>query len=279
MTDHTVPLSVGAMPLPRYLARAWPMLPGWALRQAIKKRDVRVNGARWDGRALVRGGDALRLYLPEKYLTGPLQVLQRDGELLGVVKPAGLPVDVDEQGVGADTLLSRAREIEPGARLCHRLDAGTGGAMLLALTDEAEARLLSAFERHQVTKAYRAVVKGAPPAAGTLTHYLVKDAAAAHVRALDAPAPGALKARLAYRTVARGEGRALVEIELFTGRTHQIRVQMAHIGHPLLGDDKYGDRWFNRRWGADQPLLWCTELRLGELRLLAPAPFSLKEGQ
>ena len=267
------------MPLPRYLARAWPLLPGWAMREALKNRDVRLNGVRWDGRAPVRGGDELKLYLPEKYLSGPLEILYRDGELLGVIKPAGLPVDVDDRGVGVDTLLSRARRIEPGARLCHRLDAGTGGVMALALTDGAEARLRAAFERHRVGKTYQAVVKGAPPAAGSLTHYLVKDAAAARVRVREAPAPGALEARLIYRTLEMGAGRALVEIELLTGRTHQIRVQMAHIGHPLLGDDKYGDRAFNRRWGASQPQLWCTALRLGELRLCAPAPFSLKEGQ
>ena len=277
MTEHRVPESVGAMPLPRYLARAWPLLPGWALRQAVKKRDIRLNGLRWDGAAPVRGGDILALFLPDKYLTGPLEVLYRDENFLGVVKPPALPMDADAQGIGADTLLERARRIEPGARLCHRLDAGTGGAMLLALNDRAQARLDAAFRAHQVRKTYQAVVLGAPSSHGELTHYLVKDAAAARVRALDRPAPQAQQARLRYAVLAYGDQRALVQIQLLTGRTHQIRVQMAKIGHPLLGDDKYGDRAFNKRWKAKEPLLWCVALEWENIALNAPAPFGWKE--
>lgn len=261
------------MPLPRYLQRAWPLLPGYA----IKKEDIRLNGARWDGKALVRGGDKLRLYIKDGYLTGPLKKLYADDKILAVEKPAGLPVDVDESGIGADTLLARAKREYPTARLCHRLDTGTGGALLLALTEEAEAELKAALAEQQVRKTYCAMVKACTGNGGRLRHYLQKDARAARVTVLDSPKPGARQAELCWLPVERRGERMLVEVELITGRTHQIRAQLAHVGCPLLGDDKYGDRAFNKRWRVSSPMLWCVRLQYGGIIVESEAPFAKKE--
>ena len=264
MTKHRVPETLTPVRLSRYLSRAWPLTPDWVFRDALRKRDVRVDGVKAAPDTLVSGGQELTLYVPERHLTGEVNVLFEDGALLALEKPPGLPVDVDAEGVGADTLLARARRAYPTARLVHRLDAGTCGVMLLALTDDMEARLTAAFEAHTPEKIYHALCVGKPnPARGTLTHYLQKDASGAKVRVFDRPVPGALTAVCDYETLADwGGGVWLVEVCLRTGRTHQIRAQMARIGCPLAGDDKYGDRAANKALGVNAPQLWCQRTTL-----------------
>lgn len=261
MIAHQIPDGVRPLGLARYLSRAWPLLPQRAIREALKKKDVRVNGARSGAEALVRGGDGLMIYLPDALFEMPLSVIHEGEGMLVVDKPQGLPVDVDSEGIGADTMRARARLRFPGAELCHRLDEGTGGALMLSLSGAAHERILAAFRDHRIEKTYQALVLGCPgPGEGTLRAHLIKDERAAKVRVVDRPIPGALPIETRCRLM-RGMGEvSLVEIGLITGRTHQIRAHMAHIGHPLLGDDKYGDREANKRMHAKWPQLWCTRL-------------------
>ena len=255
------------MSLARYLSRAFPMCPGHILRNAIRRRDIRVNGVRCGEDAVVSGGDQLAVYIDDRFLTAPAKVLYEDGQILALEKPQGLPVDVDADGIGEDTLLSRARALYPSAELCHRLDAGTGGVTLLALTDEAHVSLISAFKNHRIEKTYRCLVVGCPERPeGELVHYLRKDADAALVKETGPNRPGAMRAALKYRVIERRGEVTLVEIDLGTGRTHQIRAQMALIGCPVVGDDKYGDRAANKRLRAPFPALWCVRLRLPDGR-------------
>jgi len=263
MTAHRVPDGVPPMPLERYLKRAWPMLPGRALKEALKRRDVRVNGVKSDGGATVRGGDALAIYMDAKWLEPRAEVLFSDDRLIVAVKPQGLPVDVDRDGVGADTLLNRLRRDWPGAQLCHRLDAATGGIVLAAADGAVHEQALAAFRDHSgVRKLYRAVAVGSfAQTEGTLDAFLVKDARRGVVRILHKNAPGAKPIRTRYRVLRqRGDGLADVALEPVTGRTHQLRAHMADFGHPLLGDDRYGDRAANRQHPAAKLCLWHEAL-------------------
>ena len=267
MRQITVVDGVRAMSLARYLSRAFPLCPGHILRNAMKRRDVRVNGARSGEDAVVSGGDQLAVYIDDRFLIAPAKVLYEDGQILALQKPQGLPVDVDADGIGEDTLLSRARALYPSAELCHRLDAGTGGVTLLALTLDAHAFLTDAFKNHLIEKTYRCLVVGYPERSeGELVHYLKKDADTALVRETVPNRHGAMRSALRYRVIERRDETALIEIELGTGRTHQIRAQMALIGCPVLGDDKYGDRAANKRLHAPFPALWCVRLRLPDGR-------------
>jgi 23S rRNA pseudouridine955/2504/2580 synthase len=269
----TVADGVRAMSLARYLSRAFPMCPGPVLRGALKRRDVRVNGLRAGGDAQIDAGDRLIVYISDRFLTAPAKVLYEDAEILALEKPQGLPVDADADGIGEDTLLSRARALRPSAKLCHRLDAGTGGVVLLALTDGALARLADDFKNRRVQKTYRCLVAGRPEKPeGVLTAYLLKDAAGARVREAAADTPGALRATMGYRLIEPRRECSLIEIDLGTGRTHQIRAQMALIGHPVVGDDKYGDRSLNRRLKAAHPALWCARLQLADGRAFSSEP-------
>ena len=176
-----------------------------------------------------------------------------DEDLLVVDKNPGTEVETD--------LLSELSAIRSPLFPVHRLDANTMGLVVLAGTEAAEADLLDAFARHETGKVYEAILVGAPKApAGTLVHYGLKDETRANMRLVDKDTPGALKMELSYRIVETREGLSKAEIRLLTGRTHQIRVQMAALGCPVLGDDKYGDREANRRYRQKRQLLLAKRL-------------------
>jgi 23S rRNA pseudouridine1911/1915/1917 synthase len=179
-----------------------------------------------------------------------LEVLYEDNHLLAVNKPALLPT----MGVAAETpsLISTAKAYlqlkydKPGnayVGVVSRLDAPVTGLTLLAKTSKAAARLSEAFRTRAVTKTYLAVVEGSlEPAAGVLEHYLRHDERHRKVHTTHAGAEGAQFARLAYMTTKERDGLALLRIEPDTGRKHQIRVQLAKAGCPIVGDVKYGGR-------------------------------------
>ena len=262
MTGHRVPDGLPPVKLEKYLRRAWPLLPGRVLRDALKRRDVRVNGARCGADATVQGGDALALYIDAKWLEPAPEILWTDERLIVAVKPQGLPVDADRDGVGADTLLQRLRRRWPDARLCHRLDAQTGGIVLAAADDGVWQQAFEAFRGHGVRKQYHALAFGRfERDEGTLSAWLVKDARRAEVRVLYRDAPGAKPITTRYRVDGEAApGLYHVRLEPVTGRTHQLRAHMADFGHPLLGDDRYGDRAANRRFPSVRLCLWHERL-------------------
>lgn len=174
-----------------------------------------------------------------------INILFEDNHLIVIDKPAGMLSQADLSGdldvLTAVKELLKRRDEKPGnvyLGLVHRLDRPVSGAMLLAKTSKAAGRLSAQFRERETLKLYRAVVAGSPEAdAGELTHNLQKDAAARVTRVI---AKGGKVARLRYRVLERREKASLLEVELLTGLPHQIRVQLAAIGHPILGDRKYG---------------------------------------
>jgi 23S rRNA pseudouridine1911/1915/1917 synthase len=179
-----------------------------------------------------------------------MQVLFEDNHLLAVVKPAGLPT----MGVAEDepSLLVQARQYikekyaKPGnvyLGVMSRLDAPVSGVVLLARTSKAAARLTEQFKERSVQKTYWGVVEGAiKPAAGELTNWVAPDERHRKMHIVAGPRPDAREAKLAYRLLRPTPDGSLVEIELHTGRKHQIRLQLAHHGFPIVGDRKYGAR-------------------------------------
>lgn len=257
------------------------MLPGNVIRDALKSKDVRVNGVKSSADVEVSGGDELKLYIDSKFFEMPLDVLYEDAHILCLDKPAGLPVDVDSDGIGADTVLARAKARYPSARLCHRLDEGTGGCLLLALTDEAERALLSAFREHRMKKLYQAVVLSCPEKQeAVLKGFLSKDAGFSRVRVARGPEKGAVPIETHYKVLKErllvSDALCLIEVRLLTGRTHQIRAHMASIGHPILGDDKYGERDMNKQFRVKMPMLWCVKLAYDGLIFTSKPNFPLE---
>jgi 23S rRNA pseudouridine1911/1915/1917 synthase len=179
-----------------------------------------------------------------------LDVLYEDNHLLAINKPALLPT----MGVAADvpSLLTEAKEYirhkfaKPGEvylGIVSRLDAPVTGVVLIARTSKAAARLSEMFRRRDVEKTYWALVEGrVDPASGTLVHYLRKDERHRKVLVATASTADSQRAELNYRTLQFVKGFTRLEIELLTGRKHQIRVQLADAFSPVVGDRKYGSR-------------------------------------
>jgi 23S rRNA pseudouridine1911/1915/1917 synthase len=178
----------------------------------------------------------------------PPHILYEDNHCLAIVKPAGA-LTTGYQG-GEETLdrqvkhYLKAKHQKPGnvfLGVVHRLDRVVSGVLLYARTSKAAARLAEQFRQGSVEKVYWAVVEGAfPSAAGSLEDWLRKDREAGRVEVLPPRSPGARQAVLHYQRRGQSKDLTWLEIRPQTGRTHQIRVQLAHGGHPIYGDAKYG---------------------------------------
>ncbi len=177
-----------------------------------------------------------------------MKVLYEDNHVIVVWKDAGVPVQGDETGDSSlmDMVKTYLKEKyqKPGAvflGLIHRLDRPVAGIVIFGKTSKGASRLSEQFRAHTVRKIYHALVEGKlEKKEGILINYLLKDTERNFVTVYDTPHGDAKKAELSYRVVEFKGGTTLVEIELRTGRSHQIRSQFAHIGHPLVGDSKYG---------------------------------------
>lgn len=214
-----------------------------------------------------------------------IPVLYEDNHLLVVVKPPGAPSQEDQtRDPDMLTLLKadlKRRHNKPGnvfLGLVHRLDRPVGGVMVFAKTSKAASRLSAQIRDRSFEKIYLARVHGCPePREGVLDHFLVKDQKTNKVHIAQANDPGAKQARLTYRVEQTVDDISRVRIDLHTGRPHQIRVQMASIGCPLVGDQKYGD--VSRDKPGDSIALWSYEIRCKhptrdeQLCFSAPAPW------
>lgn len=267
-----------------YAGRMLPELPEYAVREAFNKRDVKVNGRRVGRDARVEAGAEVALYAREVPVRPPLRIVYADDNVLAVVKPAGVSCERDPKGGKTVTELARDAllALQPDAReplLCHRLDNQTDGLLLLARHEKAQAELERAFYERLIHKTYICVVRGTPePAHRVLRAFLRKDARNARVFILPREERGALPVVTEYTVLEKGEC-ARLQIALHTGRTHQIRAHLASIGHPLLGDDLYGDRAFNKRHRASRLLLSAAGLSfslLGELEYLNEKEFTYR---
>ncbi len=259
--DLRVPEGAAPVRADKALRGLLPTLPAWQIRDLFAKKDVRLNGKRVPPDALVQPGDTLCVFAPGD-APDLQEIIFEDASYIIINKRQG----VATQGEASAEAQCAAHTGAP-VFACHRLDVQTGGLLLLAKHEAARAAAEAAFRDHTVQKTYRAVVVGCPsPRDAALHAYLRKDADAARVRIFDAPAPHALPIETRYRVLESGSGIARLEIDLITGRTHQIRAHLAHIGHPVLGEDKYGDREANRRYGARKQKLWATGLMLWDGR-------------
>ena len=244
------------------IRRFLPEVPQKTVQQSFSRRDVKLDGKRVKPDVRVTEGQKVELFCMEQ--TTPLvDVVYEDDDVLLINKRAGVSVEPDEKGgvTLTELALKHVRQKNPDAwppRACHRLDNQTCGLTLFAKNERAESILTRAFKDRTMDKRYICLVRGMmkPPAA-TCKAYLLKDAKAAHVTIHDDAVKGARPIITEYETLEAGPISRLL-VHLVTGRTHQIRAHMAALGHPLLGDDVYGDRAFNRQQKVQGRLCLCA---------------------
>ena len=272
--------------LDRFLGKAVPLLPASLAQKYIRLKRIKVNGARAQRDQKLCAGDVLQCYINDEFFETPseenvyltittprLKIVYEDENIMLLDKPAGQVVHADEREK-VNTLVNhmlaylyQKREWKPREEnaftpaLCNRIDRNTGGIVIAAKNAEALRILNDKIRGREIEKSYLCVVCGRPrPAEGRLEGYLFKDAVKNQVYVTKKPQPGAKTAVTEYRTLQSRRGLSLVECRLLTGRTHQIRAQMAAAGCPLLGDGKYGRERINRTYGETGQMLYSYKL-------------------
>ena len=279
MKEFTIGTNDAGQRLDRFLSKAVPLLPASLAQKYIRIKRIKLNGGRADRDTRLKAGDVLQLYINDEFFDKPrednafltvatpkLNIVYEDEHILLADKRPGLAVHPHDGAEYGRTLIDhiqaylyQKREWRPREEnaftpaLCNRIDRNTGGIVIAAKTAEALRVLNQKIKDRELDKRYLAIVEGTPkPPKGSLKGYLFKDAKKNRVFVTSTPQPGSKSCQTNYVTLASKNGLSLVECELITGRTHQIRAQFAHAGHPLLGDGKYGklDKRFDRTYQA-----------------------------
>lgn len=243
------------------LRRAYPTAPHWQIHKALKDRDILVNGVRASANLRLSGGEKILWYT--HWAPGETPIVYEDEELLIINKPAGMNSDAQQDGLSAAQWAAARAGEGPAPRLIHRLDNQTSGLLVFAKSGEAEEALLLAFKEGRVQKTYECLVLGVPvPDRACLKAYTIKRPGEAKAQVYDHPVPGSKEMRTDYRVIGQVPGGSRLEVCPRTGRTHQIRAHLSHIGHPVLGDERYGDFAANKRLGIKRLMLCAVGLRL-----------------
>ena len=272
--------------LDAFLAKALPGYGKGQIQKLLADGKVKVNGTRAKPLRRVHGGETVELDLPNVKAPAPasnrrLEVLHESPRLAVVFKPAGLVVEDEGRGESVESILAaQLKGLDVGGRhvpgIVHRLDKDTTGCLLVAKDDETVARLKQAFDEKRITKTYLALVHGAPPDERSLDQPYGRHPE--DPRRYTTRFPSARRARLSWKKLRQLEGTALLEIALDTGRTHQIRAQLADAGFPLVGDWLYGTR--EAKAQAPRILLHAVRLALADpdlgFAVEAPVPPDLK---
>ena len=270
----------------RFIGKSVPLLPDSLLQKYIRLKRIKLNGKGAKRDTRLAEGDVLQLYINDEFFEKPkeensylkvgkpkLDIVYEDENILLVNKKAGVLChsagawDYNTLIANIQAYLAQKGEWRPkdensfAPALCNRIDRNTAGIVIAAKNAETLRIINEKIKDREIEKYYLCVVKGAPhPAEGKLENYLFKDAQKNQVYVKSKSEPGAKTAVTYYKTLCSKGPLSLVECRLGTGRTHQIRAQMAHIGCPLLGDGKYGIEKFNKNYGEDSQLLCSYKL-------------------
>ena len=280
MKEFTIGKNDAGRRLDRFIAKAAPLLPSSLAQKYIRTKRIKVDGKGAKGDRKLIEGSSVQMYVNDEFFaereegsfnvanTAAPDILYEDGNILLLNKPAGVLCHGDggyERGSLIDATLAYLRgsgqwrpkdENAFTPALCNRIDRNTSGIVIAAKNAEALRIINEKIKQREIDKLYLAIVHGTPePPEGALEGHLFKDSVKNRVYITPVSRPGSKPAATEYRTIATGNKLALLECKLITGRTHQIRAQLAHAGHPLLGDGKYGSERLNKPYGESRQAL------------------------
>ena len=292
MQEFQINLNDAGQRLDKYLTKAFPALPKSLLYKFIRIKKIKVNRKRAQPEQVLREGDVVTFFIPHeftekqpsdhafKWITPHLNVVYEDADMLLCDKPCGVCCIPDANNA-ENTLIDQIKaylyqkgEYDPDAEnsfapaLCNRIDRNTGGIVIAAKNAASLREINSLIKARKVTKKYLCVVHGTPsPREATLKAYMIKDPENNKVAVYN-NMPDSSDARTmitAYRVLSDNNGLSLLEVELLTGRTHQIRAHLSSIGHPLLGDGKYGVNKEDRKLGYKYQALYSYYLKIKDV--------------
>jgi 23S rRNA pseudouridine955/2504/2580 synthase len=286
MKEFTIGKNDAGQRLDRWLGKTLPLLPAPLAQKYIRLKRVKVNGKGSAKDARLVLDDLLQLYINDEFFETPsqenaflsvfkpqLDIVYEDENLLLVNKRPGLVVHPDDNEY-VNTLIThiqaylyQKKEWSPyqehsfAPALCNRIDRNTGGIVIAAKNAEALRVMNQKIKDREMEKYYLCIIHGKmTPPEGTLEGFLLKDEEKKQVSVYHHPVPGGRTAVTHYRTLEYRNELSLIECELVTGRTHQIRAQFADAGHPLLGDGKYGRERDNARYDRKFQALYSYKL-------------------
>lgn len=277
MRQVTVNENDGGQRLDKFLSKLMPKLPGSMLYKGLRKKCVRINGRHVkEGAVRVESGDVLQLYFSDEfferensfvYVKPELDIVYEDENILVINKAVGVLVHPDAGGRSktlvdmVQSYLYEKGEYDPESEntfspaLCNRLDRNTGGLVIAAKNASALRAVNEGIRNRRIKKYYSAIAEGYTDDCGKLEGYVTRSGLV--TSKADKNDKGAKQVSLSYKARARNNGYTLLEVELHTGRTHQIRSQLSAAGFPLAGDTKYGGHG-----GKFRQALWSVRLEL-----------------
>ncbi len=268
-----------------FLSQKYPLIRLSVFNKFLRQNKIKVNGTKPNNNYTLKKGDIITLYFSDEYFIIPnkdnaflfsanqLEILYEDNNIFVVNKPSGISV-IDDDWRNFDTLINRIKHYYHKnnlegqiPQLCHRIDTGTSGIVLLAKNDKTLNFMFDLFKNKQLKKKYICAVKNNPSAKdGLYKDFLTKNSQRGFVSVSSKPInKTSQNIETGIKTIDQFDNYRLLDINLYTGRTHQIRAHLSYLGMPILGDSKYGDNNLNRKLKLKYQLLCSYYFKFGRI--------------